>query len=300
MRASTLRNNVAKTMISWEGGREGGQIHKAILKAWNDYAKGHGLAQAYNGYAWCDITASSAWIKNKMAKFVPISMSCGSSISLAKRMGIWIESDTFCPSVGDGIIYGWDAPSNASIDLPGSDYHDHIGIVISVAKNKKSFTVIEGNKGTPSQVGRRTIPVGWRYISGFIHPDYTAAAKEITKAEKAEAKKHTSTQKEPVVSTPAKPAPTPTPTKEVTATSYAQKFSSNIAGTYKIIAKDGLNMRNGAGTKYKIMTTIKYNTKVKCYGYYSLSGLTKWYFVTFTTNGVTYNGFVHSGYLERV
>lgn len=297
MRASTLRNDVAKTMISWEGGREGGQIHKAILKTWNDYAKGHGLAQAYGGYAWCDITASSAWIKNKMAKYVPISMSCGQSITLAKKMGIWVENDKFVPSVGDGIIYDWEDTSGTSKD--NTSGHDHIGIVISVASNKKSFVVIEGNKGYPSQVGRRTVSVNWRYIRGFIHPDYIAAAKEITKQEKAEAKKDTSTQKEPITSTPAKPAPTPAPTKEITATSYAQKFSSSIAGTYKIIAKDGLNMRNGAGTKYKIMTTIKYNTKVKCYGYYSLSGLTKWYFVTFTTNGVTYNGFVHSGYLER-
>lgn len=295
MNASTLRKNVANTMISWEGGREGSAIHKDILKVYNDYAKKNGLAQAYQSYAWCDITASAAWIKNKMAKYVPIAMSCGQSISKAKSMGIWVEKDDYVPSVGDGIIYGWDAPSNASIDLPGKDYHDHIGIVISVAKDKKSFVVIEGNKGTPSQVGRRTVSIGWRYISGFIHPDYTAAAKEITKSEK---KKDTTPATPAPAPTPA-PTPAPAPTKEITATSYAQKFSSSVAGTYKVIAKDGLNMRNGAGTKYKLMTTLKYGTKVKCYGYYSLSGLTKWLFVTVTVGNTVYNGFMHSGYLQK-
>ena len=76
---------------------------------------------------------------------------------------------------------------------------------------------------------------------------------------------------------------------------YAKSFSKSIAGTYKVTAKDGLNMRTGAGTSKTKLCTIPYGKEVSCYGYYtSVSGV-KWYFVSYKT----YTGFVSSQYLKR-
>jgi len=61
-----------------------------------------------------------------------------------------------------------------------------------------------------------------------------------------------------------------------------------------------LNMRNGAGTSYSIMTTLSKNTKVKNYGYYTEVSGTKWFYVQVTVSGVTYTGFCSEKYLTKV
>ena len=177
MTATELRKKVASIMLDWVGGKQGSATHKEILKTYNSYAEKHGMAKAYESYAWCDITASAAWIKAGMADFVPIAMSCGQSISKAKAKGIWQESDSYVPKVGDGIIYDWDDNGKGD-DTTG---HDHIGIVTSAGKT--TFTVVEGNAGSPSQVRKLSRKVNQRYIRGFITPDYSAAAKKLTPKE---------------------------------------------------------------------------------------------------------------------
>ena len=91
---------------------------------------------------------------------------------------------------------------------------------------------------------------------------------------------------------------TSTATKSVKATESAKSLSSSIAGTYKATAN--LNVRNGAGTNKKVLCTIPKNTQVKCYGYYTTVSNTKWYYIQFALNGVTYTGFASSKYLKRV
>ena len=81
-----------------------------------------------------------------------------------------------------------------------------------------------------------------------------------------------------------------------TATSVAKSKDSSLAGTYKVTASL-LNMRNGAGTSYSIMTTLSKNTKVKNYGYYTENSGTKWLYVQFVKNGATDTGvLVRSGW----
>ena len=107
---------------------------------------------------------------------------------------------------------------------------------------------------------------------------------------------------------PSTPAPAPAP-KTVTATNSAKSGPlSSLKGTYKVTAKN-LNVRHGAGAekgkdgkdKFPVMVTVKENTKVECYGYYTVSANgVKWLYIKFDYNGVTYIGFASSNYLAKV
>lgn len=85
---------------------------------------------------------------------------------------------------------------------------------------------------------------------------------------------------------------------EVNATDAAQEFNKAVAGTYEVTASL-LNVRHGAGTNKKIMCVIPDGTKVRNYGYYTMSNGVKWLYVQFTYKGVTYTGFASSQYLYK-
>ena len=76
---------------------------------------------------------------------------------------------------------------------------------------------------------------------------------------------------------------------------YAASSNKSLAGTYKVTATDGLNLRAGAGTNKSIITAIPYGGKVTCYGYYTAVNGVKWYLVAYKT----YTGFVSSQYLSK-
>lgn len=114
----------------------------------------------------------------------------------------------------------------------------------------------------------------WYYIKynnkyGFVHSSYVRSNPSAT----ATAKPSTSNFKVEV----------------------AQKFDKTIAGTYKVVASDGLNLRFGAGTSKERILNIPNGNKVACYGYYNVSGGVKWYYVAYKT----YTGYVSSEYLKK-
>ena len=87
-------------------------------------------------------------------------------------------------------------------------------------------------------------------------------------------------------------------TKTITATGTADKGpDKSLAGTYTTTGN--LNCRNDAGDKHEILCVIPKGTKVKCYGYYSLAGTSKWLFIQFTLDGVQYTGFASARYLKK-
>lgn len=317
MTGTELRNKVRDIMKSWIGAKEGSSTYKEILKIYNDYASKHGLAKAYEGYAWCDITASAAWIKAGMAEYAPISMSCGTTINLAKKLGIWNESDDFCPSVGCGIIYDWEDTSGTAKD--NTTGHDHIGIVTAVASDKKSFTVVEGNKGNPSVVGSRKVPVNWKYIRGFIVPNYTSIAKKLTP--------QNSSSSSPTAIKIDKGAKTYTVKKGDTLSAIAKAAGTTVAklaeinkmkdpnkisvgqviklvdepdykGTYTVVAKKGLNLRSYAGTKYTKLATMPYKAKFVCDGMYKVVDGTVWLHGSTTIYNKKYLGWCSKEFLE--
>ncbi len=89
------------------------------------------------------------------------------------------------------------------------------------------------------------------------------------------------------------------PAKSVKATDPAKSFLKSLAGTYKVTANSGLNVRHGAGITKKIMVCIPKGTAVKCYGYYTSVLGTKWLYIQFTYKNVTYSGFASSKYLQK-
>ena len=106
----------------------------------------------------------------------------------------------------------------------------------------------------------------------------------------------TTTASAPAASQPAAPA---TGTRELRATEAAQYFDKKLAGTYKCTASE-LNIRNGAGTSKKILTTIKKGTTVQCYGYMNTVGEDKWLYIQFQQGTVKYTAFASAKYLEKV
>ena len=92
--------------------------------------------------------------------------------------------------------------------------------------------------------------------------------------------------------------PVTTTTESKKATEAAKSFLKSLAGTYKVTASS-LNVRNGAGVTKDKMVAIPKGTAVKCFGYYTSVLGTKWLYIQFTYNGVTYTGFASSAYLKK-
>ena len=79
----------------------------------------------------------------------------------------------------------------------------------------------------------------------------------------------------------------------------AKSFNSALSGTYCVTASK-LNVRQGAGTHKRVITTIKNGTIIKCYGYYTKHSEVNWLYVQFTSNTKQYTGFVSMNYLNKI
>ena len=165
-----LRNKLVSTAAYYMGAKQGSAQHKDIIKIFNQ-VKPDGWAMTYSA-AWCAAFASACAIKafgiDKAKKYFPLSANCGTIISKARNMGIWVENDAYRPDKGDWILYDWDDSGRG--DNQGGP--DHVGIVESVSGSK--IKVIEGNKS--KAVGERTLTINGRYIRGFVVPKYSAMA----------------------------------------------------------------------------------------------------------------------------
>lgn len=174
--AKQLRNQLVKTAESYLGTKQGQSLHKLIINTFNK-VKPDGWAMTYSA-PWCAAFASACAIEtfgiSKAKKYFPLSANCGTIITRAKSLSIWIESDSYKPGVGDWILYDWDDSGRG--DNKGGP--DHVGIVQKATSSK--ITVIEGNKGSKSEVAVREISVNGRYIRGFVTPNYSAMAKSKT------------------------------------------------------------------------------------------------------------------------
>ena len=97
-----------------------------------------------------------------------------------------------------------------------------------------------------------------------------------------------------VVEKSKKPA---TKKKKVKATGRPKAKDAKLAGTYKTSAD--LHLRDDANTKAKSLYVLPKGTEVKNYGYYTLSGTTKWLWIQTIIDGVTYTGFSSGKYLKK-
>ena len=111
-----------------------------------------------------------------------------------------------------------------------------------------------------------------------------------------------------VAPAPVKPEPAPAPekpevevapAKTVVAKQGAKYKDILLKGTY-VVDASSVNVRDGAGTDHKILTTIPRGTQVKNYGYYNTADGKKWLYVKFDFKGVTYTAYITSQYLKKV
>ena len=322
------RNDVVNLINSWEGRNEADGTHKYIVDIYNSHLPHPRNTKMQYNWAWCACTWSALAVKLGYTDIMPIEISCYYIIEEAKKMGCWQENDAYIPGLGDGILYDWD--DSGVGDNTGNP--DHIGTVIYVNKESGYMVVMEGNYS--NAVKKRTIMINGRFIRGFICPKYTGNGAELpptqsggkdiktvareviagqwgngdARKKNIEAAGYNYKEVQDAVnqilngsavqpSTPTQPQEQPT-SKKVIAGAYADKFNKSLAGTYKTTAN--LYMRHGAGTNKKSMVVIPNGTKVKCYGYYSVSNGVKWLYIQVTIDGVQYTGFSSSAYLKRV
>ena len=173
-----LRQKVCHIINAWVGSTRGDKKHLEILNIYNNHAP---LARGYKlrvKDAHCAATTSAAYIKAGIAKHTGTECSVEKFVAIAKKKGIWTESDKHVPGLGDACVYDW--ADNGVGDNTGSG--DHIGIITEV-HGSDSFVVTEGNM-SGGKVGKRTMEVNGKYIRGFITPDFDEIAKEIIQPSK--------------------------------------------------------------------------------------------------------------------
>ena len=165
-----LRNELIRDAESFLGAKQGSAKHKDLINIFNK-VKPDGWAMTYTAF-WCAAAASAFAIDtfgvDKAKKYFPLSANCGTIITKAKDMGIWVENDAYKPDKGDWILYDWDDSGRG--DNKGGP--DHVGTVVKVEGSK--IYVIEGNYS--KSVQERELPVNGRYIRGFVTPNYEAMA----------------------------------------------------------------------------------------------------------------------------
>ena len=168
--ANELRNELIKDAESFLGAKQGSAKHKDLINIFNK-VKPDGWAMTYTAF-WCAAAASAFAIDtfgvDKAKKYFPLSANCGTIITKAKNMGIWVENDAYRPDKGDWILYDWDDSGRG--DNKGGP--DHVGTVVKVEGSK--IYVIEGNYS--KSVQERELSVNGRYIRGFVTPNYAAMA----------------------------------------------------------------------------------------------------------------------------
>ena len=318
------RQKVVDLVKSWDGKNEADGSYKSIINIYNSKEPFPRSTKMLYGWAWCACTWSALAKALGYTAIMPVEISCYYIIEQAKKMGCWQENDAYVPSPGDAVLYDWQ--DNGAGDNKGNP--DHIGTIIEVYKDAGYMVVEEGNYS--NSVKKRTLSINGKYIRGFIVPKYTdntlsAPSKDISgksidtlaheviagKYGSGDARKKALGDKYQKVQTrvneilngsATKPTnieqPQAQPTeKKVTATCSAQKFNKSLAGTYKTTAD--LYMRNDAGTNKKALVVIPKGTEVHNYGYYSMSGSTKWLYIQVKIDGVTYTGFSSSVYLKK-
>lgn len=182
--SSVTAKQVINTMADWVGLKRSDRSHSVIIDTYNSYIKTH--PGAGRGYLvkytdeYCDTALSAAFVKNNAVDLIGgVECGCERHVAIFKKKGIWKENGKITPKPGYVVLYNWDDSTQ-----PNNGGSDHIGIVESVNKEKKTFVVIEGNM-RGGDVGRRTVPIGWGYIRGFACPNYAKSSKTTTTKKKA-------------------------------------------------------------------------------------------------------------------
>lgn len=165
------RSQAVAVANSWIGKKESDGSHKSIIDVYNKQtSKPRGYTLKYTD-SWCAGMVTAIFQSLGAIDKIAPECSCGYMIADAKTKGIWNETDSRTPSVGDFIMYDWGDDGVGD----NTGWPEHVGIVSEV--NGNTFKVIEGNKS--DAVGTRTMSVNGKYIRGFIVPKFDDETGEI-------------------------------------------------------------------------------------------------------------------------
>ncbi len=154
---------------AWLGLKESDGSYQVILDTYNSQEK---LPRGYRMTTkdpWCATFVSAVAVKLGYTDIIPTECSCTKMIELFKKIGSWVESDSYVPKPGDILFYDWD-DSGKGENTGGPE---HVGIVEKVSGSQ--IIVIEGNYS--NSVKRRTIAVNGRYVRGYGVPKYDKESK---------------------------------------------------------------------------------------------------------------------------
>lgn len=189
MTEQQLRQMVVDRARAFLGTKKGSAGHRAIIDIYNSHAdlplrNGKPYRVTYTDN-WCAAFVSSVAIALGLTEIMPVECSCTAMIELYRVRGRWVEDDAYVPQIGDVIMYYWgDGKDYAATDQTHSP--NHVGIVTKVENNV--ITVTEGNMGSTSVVGERSVRVNGRYIRGYCCPNYASVADKLS-ASNGDAKK---------------------------------------------------------------------------------------------------------------
>lgn len=164
--------NILNEARKYLGVKTGSAVHHAIVDTYNAHQP---LAQGYKvRYIdnWCDTFVSYIMIKLGATALTGTECGVQRHVSIFSKLGIWIEDGNITPRPGDIIVYNWDGTTQ-----PNDGFADHIGFVETVSG--RNITTIEGNKGVPGTVARRSIVVGAGFIRGYARPKYSGSGENV-------------------------------------------------------------------------------------------------------------------------
>ncbi len=169
MTEKELRAKVVDTAVAWLGCKESDGSHKKIIDVYNGHRPlARGYAVKYTD-AWCATYVSAVAVTCGLTDISPTECSCAKMIELFKKLGAWVEPDSYVPQPGDVCFYDWDDNSGKG---DNTGHPEHVGLVEKVSGS--TIYVIEGNYS--NAVKRRTIKVDGKYIRGYGAPDYASKA----------------------------------------------------------------------------------------------------------------------------
>lgn len=322
------RDAVVQLARSWIGKDEKSGTHKEIIDIYNSHSPLPRRSKMRYEWPWCAATWSALAIKLGYTDVMPVEMSCGYLINVAKNMGCWQENDGYIPSPGDGVLYDWDDSGKGdNIGWP-----DHVGTVEYSNEESGYFVVIEGNYS--DSVKKRTVSINGKYIRGFIVPKYDelliteptldpgkdleTIAHEVISGlwGNGDDRKNlltnngydpASVQKKvnEILNGSAVTSSIPNKIqaqrqpfeKAVISKCIARNFDKKLAGFYKVT--EDLYCREDAGSNKKAICILPKGSNVRCYGYYNTNNGIPWYYIRFIMDGVQYTGFSCSKYLKK-
>ena len=265
----TQRQKVCNVMTGWLGRKESNNTHRAIIDIYNKYlptaVKQHGTLNWKMPYSapWCATAVSAAFIQAGLGDIFPVECSCPRMITIAKKMGIWQESDAYVPKIGDAVLYDWgDSGRGDNTGTP-----DHIGLVTYISGDH--MTVTEGNLN--DSVADRSFNVNGRYIRGYVTPKFPDKTETVTKEEVQEA---------------------------TIKSSYASTGKiSKVTQFVGTVTASSLNVRTWAGTGYPkcSFSPLQRGAKVDVCDVVKASNGADWYYIRFNNK----YGFVSAKYITR-